>query len=85
VSFEPSPARQGLNLLLQAYPHFDVIDLKWQPSDYPWLLVQLGQPSDGDVQAWAVWHFAIWKRTGAVHTMSSEAGPVSDDPIFQPA
>jgi hypothetical protein len=84
VSFEPSPARQGLNLLLRAYPHFDVVDVVWQGEGAPWVLVSLGQPGEGDVQAWAVWSFAIFKRTGAVHTMRAPAGPVSDDPIFAP-
>lgn len=47
----------------------------------PWVLVEIGQPSDtfDETPAWAIWQFAIFKATGAVHSMSD--GAVSDDPI----
>ena len=49
----------------------------------PWVLVQLGQPSESfdEVPAWAIWRYAIWKSTGAVHAIDGE-GAVSDDPIL---
>jgi hypothetical protein len=91
--FQPSPVRQGLDQLLAFYPHLDVLTVEWQieweeglpgPHFGPWVLVKLGQASEGLTPAWAVWHFAIWRNTGAVHTMRDEKGEVSDDPIFQP-
>lgn len=99
MSFDPSPARKGLDALLERYPHFDLLSVDWQiGSEYrsgapdwtyivgPWLLVTLGEPSDTStpepIRAWARWEFAIWKHTGAVHSM--EGGAVSDDPIFTP-
>jgi hypothetical protein len=94
--FDPSPARKGLNDLLAFFPHFDLLEVEWQveeeipqqtewggiaiPRYGPWVLVKMGQPSDGISPAWAVWEFAIWRNTGAVYTMSH--GAVSDDPIF---
>lgn len=89
-SFEPSLVRRALDYLLDAYPMFDLVSIDWQFShDFqshggPWLLVTLGQPSaDWDtVPAWAIWRFAIWKTTGALHTMKD--GAVSDDPIWTP-
>jgi hypothetical protein len=46
-----------------------------------WVLVELGQPSAGDVAVWARWKFAIWKSTGAVYQVGAD-GAVPDDPIF---
>jgi hypothetical protein len=50
----------------------------------PWVIVELGQPSAhfDHYPAWAIWPFAIFKRTGALHTMTHSA--VSDDPIWTP-
>lgn len=87
--FEPSAVRKGLDDLLAFYPFFDVISVEWQVTEHPlgfpiewgpWVLVKLGQASEGETQAFAVWQFAIWRTTGAVHAMSE--GAVSDDPIF---
>jgi hypothetical protein len=90
---EASPVRRALDELLRRYPFFDVVSLDWQiePADGrsvahwrgPWLLVELGQPSEQiDVEpAWAIWRFAIWKRTGAVHGIEP-GGAVTDDPLF---
>lgn len=93
--FDPSPVRRGLDQLLTFYPHLDLISIEWQQSQLPaylinpehplakqgpWVLVELGQPSEGEALAWAVWKFAIWKTTGAVHSMDN--GAVSDDPII---
>jgi hypothetical protein len=50
----------------------------------PWLIVDLGQRSDGGTEAWAASKFAIWKSTGAVHTLGPD-GAVSDDPILTPS
>jgi hypothetical protein len=92
--FQPSPARQGLDQLLGFYPHLDLLEVEWQVEEGPggipvsfgpWVLVKLGQASEGLAPAWAVWHFAIWRNTGAVHTMRGPLGEVSDDPIFSPA
>lgn len=91
--FEPSLVRRGLNDLLAFYPHLDVVSVEWQvdetfdrelglnrPYFGPWVLVKLGQASEGLTPAWAFWEFAIWRNTGAVHAMA--LGAVSDDPIF---
>jgi hypothetical protein len=98
VSFEPSPARRGLDALLKLYPFHDLIAVDWQIDESegvqtfvgPWVLVDLGQPSEtvrlglsGDVAAWATWRFAIWRSTGAVHVLGHD-GAVSDDPIIEP-
>lgn len=90
--FAPSLARQGLDLLLFMHKHLDLVSIDWQvPSNVhdfggPWLLVELGQPSDDfDEQrpAWAIWRYAIWKTTGAVHRIGHD-GAVDDDPIAEP-
>lgn len=87
--FDPSLARRGLDELLARYPHLDLVRVDWQLPDpetssivSPWLLVELGQPSDGfeKTPAWAIWHFAIWRSTGAVYVMRD--GAVDDDPIL---
>lgn len=93
--FEPSLVRRGLNDLLAFYPHLDVLLVEFQVDEVigwemplpiygPWVLVTLGQASEGMTPAWAVWYFAIWRNTGAVHTMSGPNGAVSDEPIFKP-
>lgn len=85
MSFEPSLARRGLDLLLAHAPHLELVDAEWQ-RDGPWLLVTLGQPSTGKtptVPAFALHHYAIWQHTGAVHGMSD--GAVTDDAILLPA
>lgn len=89
-----SLVRQALDSLLDRYPGFDVVSIDWQiGSEYtsgapaarrtigPWVLVEIGQPSEtfDEQPAWAIWKFAIWKSTGAVHSMSE--GAVSDEPI----
>lgn len=94
MSFDPSPARRGLDALLALYPFHDVIEVDWQIDDGPparflgpWVLVTMGQPSAElelgpfpELAAWARWRFAIWRRTGAVHVLGRD-GAVSDDPI----
>ena len=92
--FAPSPARRGLDELMRRYPHFDLVRAwipgrdehapmnPWSPS--PWLMVELGQAGEGPGNAYAVWAFAIWRSTGAVHTVGA-AGDVSDDPILEPS
>jgi hypothetical protein len=93
--FTPSPARRGLDWLLETHPHLDLVSLDWQvePDDGrsvahwrgPWLLVELGQPSEQiEIEpAWAIWRFAIFRRTGAVHPIDHD-GAASDDPIYVP-
>lgn len=113
-SFDPSPARRGLDLLLTTHPHLDLV-AAWVPghdrreetdpgrdipladpdhaetlpglaipwASSPWLRVDLGQPSEGESEAYARWSFAIWRSTGAVHRMSD--GAVDDDPFIVPS
>jgi|SRR5215472_1274064 len=86
MSFEPSPARRGLDALLARYPHFDVLYVERGSAEHtriaaPWIIVTLGQPSDNEIEAFARWEFAIWKNTGAVYTV--EDGAVADDPIIE--
>jgi hypothetical protein len=84
VSYEPSLARQGLDLLLQVHPSFDLVEVDWQlADDGPWVLVTLGQPSEGDSPVWAKHHYAIWKFTGAVYGVQHD-GAVTDDPLLVP-
>jgi hypothetical protein len=74
-----SLARIGLDRLLEMYSTFNLISAEWQGGG-PWLLVSLGQSSDnGD--AHAVHHFAIFKRTGAVHGVQHD-GSVTDEPLL---
>jgi hypothetical protein len=87
--FRPSLARRGFDALLGRHPHLDVLKVEWGEEDSdvsritdPWLLVTLGQPSDGAVEAFARWEFAIWKRTGSVYTVNRH-GAVNDDPIIE--
>lgn len=89
MTFEPSLARRGLDLLLAANPHLELVEADWQrPSESgmsvggPWLLVTLGQRSADGSDAFALHPFAIWKSTGAVHGMHD--GSVTDDPILAP-
>ena len=82
-----SAARQGLDLLLETYPDFDLLEAEtaWEEHqlDRPWLLVTLGQRSEGEHPAWARHRFAIWKTTGAVHGLLHD-GSVTDDALFAP-
>jgi len=87
--FTASPARRGLDSLLARYPHFDVLYVERGSANpeetrvaAPWILVTLGQESQGEIEAWARWHFAIWKNTGAVFRMTGPNGPVEDDPYI---
>lgn len=79
--------RDALNQLLDAYPMFDVLNINWQRANEhavgpgPWLLVDLGERSVDGNEAWAVWKFAIFKRTGAVHRLDPIEG-VEDPPII---
>lgn len=95
MSFEPSLVRRALDYLLDAYPMFDLVSIDWQWADDftdhgVWVLVKLGQPSVNFAEspAWAIWPFAIFKRTGALHRFEGEGdeypGAVSDDPIWTP-
>jgi hypothetical protein len=79
-----SLARIGLDRLLEFYPHFDVVRVEWQ-REGPWLLVDIGQPSEhngtpGLPDAFALHPFAIWKATGAVYGMTD--GAVNDEPLL---
>lgn len=83
---EPPAARQGLDLLLAAYPDREIDRMDGQsgafvrmsageivvPEIGPWLRVWL----DGE-------EFAIWKETGAVHRTLVD-GSVEDDPFLAP-
>jgi hypothetical protein len=92
---ERSLVRRALEELLRRHPMLDLLAIDWQvdPADErqaarwrgSWVLVELGQPSDTIAvePAWAVWRFAIWRSTGAVHIVGA-GGAVSDDPIFVP-
>jgi hypothetical protein len=73
--------RQALDLLLRSHPSFDLLDVDWQEPPGPWILVTLGQRSTGGGETWARHHFAIFKRTGAVHGLQHD-GSVTDDPLF---
>lgn len=85
MSFEPSLARRGLDALLALHPHLDLLSAK-MPGDKGyqqyWLEVELGQPSESGMQAWARWPFAIFIGTGAVYGYDPD-GAVSDDPIIE--
>ena len=94
MTFAKSPARRGLDWLLELNPHLELLSIEWQidPSDGrsvarwagPWILVELGQPSE-NVELEPVFarhRFAIWRATGAVHGM--DGGAVTDDPLFEP-
>jgi hypothetical protein len=92
VSFARSPARRGLDVLLAAHPHLELVNADWQGwappgSDAelagPWLLVWLGQQSADGADTFALYRFAIFKRTGAVHGIEAD-GAVTDDPILEP-
>jgi hypothetical protein len=85
MSFVPSLTRQGLDELLRMMPHLELVEADWQRGDVagPWLLVTLGQQSDDGSDAFALFPFAIWKRTGAVYRVGAD-GAVEDDPILEP-
>jgi hypothetical protein len=92
TAFDPSPARRGLDLLLQRHPQLDLVSARipgrdphdpmtpWVSSS--WLLVGLGQPSEGDAEAYAIWSFAIWRSTGAVFAIGPD-GAVGDEPLLE--
>lgn len=87
--FDPSRCRRGLDWLLAANPHLELLSAEWQRGDPehgemhgPWLLVTLGQASADGSDAFALYPFAIWKATGAVHGMAG--GEVIDPPIHDP-
>lgn len=84
MSFDPSPARLGLDWLLAQCPHLDLVQAEWQ-QDGPWLLITLGQPSEviaPEGEAFARHPYAIWKHTGAVYGMFD--GAVGDEPLHMP-
>ena len=78
----PSLRRLGLDWLLALHPGFDVLYAQQQPG-HGWIEVDLGQPSDGAIEAYAIHRYAIWKNTGAVHPIDAN-GAASDDPIYRP-
>lgn len=85
---DPTTERRALDALLARFPFFDLLRVEWQLGQElgwdppgPWVLVDLGQRSDDRAEAWAVHHFAIWKRTGAVHGVDAE-GAVIDPPLI---
>jgi hypothetical protein len=80
VTFEPSLARRGLDLLLAANPHLELYQAEWQ-RDGRWLLVTLAQRSETG-PALALHPYAIRKLTGAVHGMRD--GAADDDPVLTP-
>jgi hypothetical protein len=82
MSFTVSPARLGLDGLLERYPFFELVKAEWQ-IDGLWLLVTLGQRGSGPHDAFAVWHFAIFISTGAVHNIKPD-GMVEEVPLFEP-
>jgi hypothetical protein len=87
-----SPARRGLDELLKQHPFYDVLEVDWQIDvdeggrrwAGPWILVNLGQPSEAveTTPAWAVHRFAIWRSTGAVYPIGHD-GAVTDDPLIE--
>jgi len=83
---QPTPFRRGVDWLLATHPGFDLLDATMpgrsvgEPA--AWLIVELGQPSEGELWAHAVHRYAIWKNTGAVHTFDGSA--VSDEPVHVP-
>ena len=79
---DSSPARRGLDLLLARYPMLDLVTAEWQ-ADGPWLLVTLGQQSAGGGPPFALYPFAIWRSTGAVHGIQHD-GAVIDDALYVP-
>jgi hypothetical protein len=93
--FDPSLARRGLDVLLAVAPHLDLIGAYFpgeqlglgarmaSPLSSPWLRVDLGQPSEGETEAYAIQSYAIWKSTGAVHRMSH--GAADEDPFIVPS
>ena len=84
--FDPSPARRGLDLLLLMYPHLDLVSATSPGDDElgtPWLIIELGQPSEGKVEAYARWRYALLKKTGAVYRFDPD-GAVQDDPFIEP-
>jgi len=92
TSFTKPLTRRGFDALLLAHPHLDVVDVDWMRvpagnAPNPWILVELGQPSEPPadavtpVDAFAIWKFAIWKNTGSVYTIEP-GGAVADDPIL---
>jgi hypothetical protein len=76
-----SYVRRALDQLLALFPGFDLIEYEWQ-EDGPWVLVVLGQPSNGRREVWARHPYAIWKNTGSVYGMMD--GAVNDDPFLTP-
>jgi hypothetical protein len=80
TTFTPSRVRRGLDALLARYEFFDVVRVEWPPES-PWVLVTLGQRSEGLDEVWARWEFAIWKSTGAVYQLDA-TGAVGDDPLI---
>jgi hypothetical protein len=85
-AFTPALERQGLDRLLAMHPHLSVV-AAWMPGrasgmlGAAWLRVDLGQPSEGERDAYAVLSFAIFRNTGAVYRMAG--GAVEDDPLIE--
>lgn len=94
MNLHNSPARRGLEWLLGRHPGFEVLLVDYGRSRLElelgngitpaeaWIRVELGQPSDDGLGAFAVHPYAIWKNTGAVHGIRD--GAVIDPPLWQP-
>jgi hypothetical protein len=74
-----SYVRRALDQLLTLHRGFDLVEYEWQ-KEGPWVLVTLGQPSNGGGEVWARHPFAILKTTGSVYGMHD--GAVDDDPFL---
>lgn len=88
---DPAPCRRGLDWLLALHPGLTVLRVDYgrarleapvMPSS-SWCEVDLGQASEGGIEAFAVHRYAIWKNTGAVHPIGHD-GAVTDDPMYRP-
>jgi len=71
----------SLETLQAAHPHWDLLTRQFaQPDDDDewgsWCVVVF---VDRDAPRFSSYEFAIWKRTGAIHTVKD--GAVSDDPL----
>jgi hypothetical protein len=69
VSFTPSTDRNALDRLLRHAPHLDLLGIEIRPD---FLVIDLGQPGEGSVDAWARWRYLIDRRSGAVYQEHSE-------------
>jgi len=67
--FGKTVERQAFDKLLTIYPHLDPLGVTVNERDF---VIELGQRSEGNVEAWARWVFVIERASGRVYCIEHD-------------